>query len=104
MKAITRISTGEYEYLEIQEEVSSVDEAIQLNNRATSVYKAQGGGLDQKDWNNALDGYITLGTMPADIGERMSKAQSWMISELDKSARRVNPPEKRDIDYYKKTT
>jgi hypothetical protein len=90
MKTITRISTGEYEYLEIQEEVSSVEQAIELHNQATSAYKSLDGGLDQKEWNKALDGYITNGTMPSDVGERMNKAQSWLIHELDKSSARIN--------------
>ena len=90
MKSITRISTGEYEYLELQEEVKNTEEAIELHNQAVSSYKSLEGGLDQKEWNEALDRYITDGTMDSSMGERMNKAQSWLIHELDKSSNRVN--------------
>lgn len=52
-------------------------------------------GLDQKEWNTALDGYLTLNTMPSEVYERMSLKQKGLIQEIKKSIKRL-APEKED--------
>ena len=89
MKAITRISTGEYEYLELQEETTSVEEAIELHNRAVSVYKSQEGGLSPKEWRDCLVRYLESSEMDVECHERMNKAQKWLVSELDRAFNRI---------------
>lgn len=48
-----------------------------------------GDGLPPKEWNEVLDNYRNGKGMSVDIGERMNKAQQWLIHELDKSDNRI---------------
>lgn len=92
IKATLRIPTEEqYAYIELQMDVESEDAAVEAYKRVTGLVKAQAGGLPQKDWNRLLDQYRTSGSMHPEDHEKMNRAQSWLIHELDKSDNRIEP-------------
>lgn len=90
MKSILRVPTKEpYAYIEVEIEAPTVDDAIEQHREITR--KVQGGfGLDQKEWNKALDRYMNEETMDADTHAQMDERQQWMIHELDKAGSRIN--------------
>ena len=65
------------------------EEIIYESERLNRIYIG-GFGLEQAEWNNALDRYLRDGSMDADIHEKMSKEQRWLIHEIDKSTSRLN--------------
>ena len=105
MKIKLHIPTEQYGFVEVEmeknNEVSkSIEEVVQ---DAIGFYKASkspelpsGEGLDHKEWNATLDGYITVGEMLGDAYQRMSPEQQRVIQEIKKSINRVNPREKRE--------
>jgi hypothetical protein len=92
MKAIYRLPTKEpYGYLEIEEEVLTAEQAVLGHRRALEAFNTPNLGLDSKEWNKALDGYLTLNTLPSDVYERMSDRQKLVIQEIKKSIKRLAP-------------
>lgn len=57
--------------------------------RKLTKFVAGGFGLDEKRWRQVLDKYLADGSMSVEDGENMSKEQSWLIKEIDKSANRL---------------
>lgn len=88
MKALIRIPTKDYAYIEAEVEGTSE----QLVAQHDELYRvAHGGfGLDTKAWNALLDKYLKKGGMEADSFAELSKEQAWMIHELDKANARIN--------------
>jgi len=99
MKTITHIKTGDFEFLEIQDEVTTIEEALESHNRAVSGYKASEGGLEAKEWCRIVEGYLTTGTMSSDQGEKMSKAQKWFIAEIDRAFNRLKYREAKEDNH-----
>jgi len=89
MKAIIRIPTTQYGFVEIEAEVSSAEEAIVSHNDILKMY-AGGPGLPQKEWNAWLDQYLKEGTGNADQYAAMSPEQQKIIQEVKKSMARIN--------------
>lgn len=77
-----------YAYIETEFE-GTAEESIMEFDRLNKLMNG-GFGLDQKTWNKVLDAYLVEGSMEAELHEQMSKEQSWMIHELDKSFARQN--------------
>ena len=94
MKATLRIPTNEqFAFIEIEKEVNSSQEAIEAYNEAMGYFKASDGGLNTKEWNDCLVRYLESSEMDSDYHERMNKAQSWMIHEIDKAFNRIKNKE-----------
>lgn len=92
MKIVLRIPTPEqYSYVELElypEEDWTPEQVRNAYEEYTSTFKF-GGGLPQKEWNQVFDDYRRDKKMRVEEGERMNKAQSWLIHELDKSNLRL---------------
>lgn len=94
MKITYHIPTEQYGFVEVEHEheegvgVESYEAVKAVLVPPTSPEE----GLDQKEWNTALDGYLTLNTMPSEVYERMSLKQKGLIQEIKKSIKRLNPP------------
>jgi hypothetical protein len=89
MKYTLRVpSPTAYAYIEAEFE-GTAEEAVREHDRLNKLMLGEF-GLDQKEWNKALDLYLSVGTMEADVHELMSKEQKWMIHEIDKSISRQN--------------
>lgn len=96
MKITYHIPTEQYGFVEIEAEGSLGESDSYETVKAFVVPKASPEeGLDQKEWNTALDGYLTLNTMPSEVYERMSLKQKGLIQEIKKSIKRL-APEKED--------
>lgn len=88
-KATLRVPTAEqYAYIELHVE-DTPEGILEAYNRITGLVKAQENGLPQKEWNELLDNYLLGKGIPADMGEKMGKAQSWLIHEFDKAQARL---------------
>ena len=97
LKATFRIPAKEmYGYIELETEVETVEQALDGYKGAMAQYNSSGVGLDPKEWNRALDGYLTVGNCPSDVYERMNDEQKRVMQEIKKSLKRINPPDKRD--------
>lgn len=98
MKVKLHFPEEEYGFSEVEVEVASIDEARRLYHASKPSKLPLGdellanGGLDAKEWRNTLDGYLSLGTMPSEVYERMSRIQKEFIQEIKKSIKRVSPP------------
>ncbi len=93
MKTRIHLSVGEYEFVEIEEEVESVEEANELYNASKTLKMASTEGLDHKEWRSALDRYLTDGTGETDVYLRMSDSQKGVFQELKKSFKRIKAKE-----------
>ena len=95
MKVTYHIPTEQYGFIEVEkddsrkpiEEIESYEAVKALVVPSTPPPE----GLDQKEWNQALDGYLTLNTMPSEVYERMSDKQRGLIQEIKKSIKRLSP-------------
>lgn len=88
MKALIRIPTTQYGFIEIESEVNSAEDAIVAHNDILKLY-AGGEGLDIQEWNAWLDRYLTDGTGDTDSYMRMSLPQQNIIQEIKKSMKRI---------------
>ena len=94
MKAIIRIPTNDqFAFIEFEKDVAGVDDALDIYNEAIGRFRPNNGGigLEHKDWIRVLDKYLTSKTLLSEENEKMSKAQQWMIKELDKAFTRLDP-------------
>lgn len=88
VKAEILIPTVQYGNIRIFIE-DTPENIIEESKRLNRIY--QGGfGLDQKEWNRALDRYLVEGSIEPSTHEQMDERQQWMIHEIDKSISRQN--------------
>lgn len=93
LKAKLRIPTAEqYAYLEVEVE-GTHSEILEHYEKFNQLVKV-GMGLDQKEWNECLDRYLSGKGMDVEHHEKMNKAQVWLIHEIDKSEGRRKPKQK----------
>lgn len=101
MKITHHIPQEQFGYTEIEYEIGSEKEivldAIQSYHALKGAKQAQDSeyastveGLPHLEWNKVLDGYLTVGTMPSEVYEKMSKVQQGVIQEIKKHFKRVN--------------
>lgn len=100
MKITHQIRTGDFEYIMEELEVETHEQAVEAHQKLKSAFQTKDyvplGGLDDKDWRIALDGYLTIGNLPSDVYERMNDTQKNIMQEIKKSMKRINPPELRE--------
>ena len=95
MKAKLHIPTESFGFVEVEQEVGSIEEAIEAYKalKAPELPNVESleanGGLDTKEWNLALDGYLSVKTMPSDLYERMSPGQKAFIQVIKRSYKRL---------------
>ena len=89
MKATLRIPTEQYAFMEVEIEVKDIDEAHEkyLELQATIENK---GGLEVKEWNIALDKYLSTNSLLESEYMQMSSPQQHIIQEIKKSFKRIN--------------
>ena len=91
MKATFRIPTKEtYGFIEIEAEVECVEDAIIGYKESIKAYEGKIEGLPQKEWNDALDGYLEGNSMTSETYEAMSDTQRGVIQEIKKAKKRKN--------------
>lgn len=95
MKVTYHIPTEQFGFVELVSEAEFPLQHLMSYEQVKGSITAPLEGLDQKEWNTALDGYLTLNTMPSEVYERMSDKQRGLIQEIKKSIKRL-APEKED--------
>jgi hypothetical protein len=87
MKSIIRIPTTQYGYIETEFE-GTAEQAIEEHNRILLLYNG-GFGLETKEFNAALDRYLSDGTGETEVYLKMSKEQRAVFQEIKKSLKRI---------------
>lgn len=93
--AVLRIPTTQYAYIEIHHK-GTIPELVEAYNEATRAAKV-GVGLEQKEWNIAIDHYRKGNGMDVEAHEKMNAAQRWLIAELDRSDNRLKYQESKTL-------
>ena len=81
VKAIQRIPTDQYAYIELQLEYETVEEAFIDHERLLKLHES-GVGLDAREWKKAREHMLSTGECNPELLERMNKAQRYFINEL----------------------
>jgi len=98
MKAKLHFPTEQYGFVEIEAEVASVEEGLDLYKASTSPNLPSGGGLEQKEWNDTLTEYLNTTELRggATTYEALSDQQRWTIQELKQAFKRVRAKDERE--------
>jgi len=90
MKATFRIPTKEYAYIELNDvEVSDMQEAHEKYLELEKVIIGEV-GLPIKEWNKALDKYLSTNSLTESEYMSMSVEQKHIIQEIKKCVKRIN--------------
>lgn len=91
MKTIYQISTAQFEYIQIEEELYTQDEAVERYYALKDLYSPPSDelGLPVKEYNKCLDQYVIDGTGVTELYLRMSKDQQRVFQELKKCFKRL---------------
>lgn len=93
MKARIRVATDEYEFIELDAEgtvIELFETYKELKNLAIPKV-----GLAAKDFNTALDRYLTDGTGETEVYLAMSPRQQGVFQEIKKAMKRMEAKENR---------
>ncbi|MDO8094427.1 MAG: hypothetical protein Q6360_13195 [Candidatus Brocadiales bacterium] len=97
MKFTIHTPTGDFAYVESELEgalvVGQGDETrlVEEHNNLVSLVKGRGEGfgLEHKEWNRVLDGYLNTGECDPNDIEGMDKTQQNIINEIKKAFKRI---------------
>jgi hypothetical protein len=94
MKATLRIPTNDpFAFIELEKEVNDTEEAVDAYNSAIAHFKPNtgGSGLDTKEFNRALDEFLTTSTLKDGVNlyQQMSREQQAVFQEVKKSIKRI---------------
>jgi hypothetical protein len=88
MKAKIRVATDMYEFIEL--EVEGSEEQLWDTYKSLKRKTIPQKGLEAKEWNAALDRYLTNGDCDANVYGAMSDEQKRVIQEIKRSTKRIN--------------
>lgn len=80
IKAIQRIPTVQYGYVEVELEYENAEDAIFDFDRLQTLYEG-GKGLDASAWKKVREHMLNTGESDPNLHDEMSKAQRWWINE-----------------------
>jgi len=89
MKVTIRIPTEQYAFIEIQEEVGTKNEAIELYRDINRELEQRTNGLKELEFNKIIDKYLTINTMTADEYESLNDSQKNIIQTLKRAFKRI---------------
>ena len=89
MKAIQRIPTDQYAYIELELEYETVEEAFIDHERLLKLHQ-DGVGLDAREWKKVREHMLNTGGCDPDKMEEMNKAQRWWINETKLALRSLS--------------
>jgi hypothetical protein len=91
MKYKGHIATGNYEFLEVELEAETPQEAVEAYKAMQRAYQT-GGGLPEPQWRALLDEFLSTGKVAngGDFWEELDDRQRWMCNEIKKSIKRRN--------------
>ena len=93
LKATYHFPTEQYGYVEVEGEVESIEEAIDLYKLSRSPELPSGEGLDPQAWRDAYDGYMVSHTLTSEVYEKMNGFQQFAIQEEKKRYKRLKAKE-----------
>lgn len=92
MKAIQRIPTTQYGYLEMEMEYNTPEEAFIDHDRLLKLFEG-GVGLDVHEWKKVREHMLSTGECDPEAIQRMNKAQRWWINETKLGLRALTAPD-----------
>lgn len=92
MKAIQRIPTTQYGYIELELEYETSEEAVLDHDRLQSMYMG-GAGLNVHEWKKVRETMLSVGECDPNIMDKMNKAQRWWINEAKLALRALKAEE-----------
>lgn len=81
IKAVQRIPTVQYGYIELELEYETPEDAIVDFTRLSKMYE-DGIGMSATEWKKTREHMLNTGECDPNEMERMSKAQRYFINEL----------------------
>lgn len=88
MKTQFQVKTAEFEYIMQEADGLSAEEAVMAYRALQRAVKGEP-GLEQKDWNRAVDRYLSNGGGETETWAKMSDKQKWFINEVKKAFARL---------------
>lgn len=93
MKAIQRIPTTQYGYIELEMDYETPEEAFIDHTRLQKLYE-DGTGLTPSEWKKCREEVLNSGGLhDEEIHNRMNKAQRWWIHETTLALRALRAEE-----------
>jgi hypothetical protein len=80
IKAIQRIPTDQYAYIELEIEYETPEDAFVDHERLLKLHNG-GIGLDAREWKKVREHMLSTGESDPNLGERMNNAQKWWVNE-----------------------
>ena len=80
MKAIQRIPTTQYGYIELEMEYTTAEEAFIDHERLLKLHEG-GVGLDAREWKKCRENMLRSGECDPELMQQMNNAQKWWINE-----------------------
>lgn len=94
------VGAQQYEYIMGEHDFSSPEAAVEAYKALREAYSPKGGpGISTKEWNAAIDRYLTDGTGETEQFFRMSKSQQDCLQEIKKSYNRIEARNGKATDY-----
>lgn len=92
LKATYHFPTEQYGFVEVEEEVSSPEEAIQNYNASKRACEPLGQGLELKEWNRCVDEYLSTGSLinGTELYQQMSPSQQDWFQTTKRAMKRLN--------------
>lgn len=95
IKAIQRVPTDQYAYIELEIEYATIEEAFIDHERLLKLHEG-GVGLDSRDWKRVREYMLNTGECDPDMMARMNKAQRFWINETKLGIRGLEKREASD--------
>lgn len=98
MKTIFRIPTTDYAYIEVQEDKEMTPQAVIERFRELQRAYSGGFGIEVKEWQKALDGYLQGKPLMPDTYAEMNADQQRQIQEIKKAFARMKSKSPKETD------
>ena len=92
IKAIQRIPTTQYAYIELEMEYNNAEEAFIDHERLLKLHEG-GVGLDARAWKKVREHMLTTGEADPNDSHLMNNAQKWWVNETKLALRALQAAE-----------
>ena len=96
MKMLLHFPVEQYGFIEVEEDIGSIEEAFDVYHISAKFYKS-GEGISVKDFNDALDTYLVKETGNTEQYLSMSKQQQDVFQEIKKALARIKSREGKPV-------
>ncbi len=88
MKVTYHVPTEQYGFVEVEQDFEEGEELLSYAHVKKTMFP-NGDGLTDKDFNKAIDRYLTQGDMDSEAYESMSDAQKDVIQCIKRANKRI---------------